>query len=76
MACLFPQAELIPLWRFEEPIFGANININFGFMMSVDDLTDEQVAEFKEAFELFDKDGDGTITTKVSLSLGLVDSSS
>ena len=31
----------------------------------VDDLTDEQVAEFKEAFELFDKDGDGTITTKV-----------
>ena len=31
----------------------------------VEDLTDEQVAEFKEAFELFDKDGDGTITTKV-----------
>ncbi|GFN98963.1 calmodulin [Plakobranchus ocellatus] len=28
------------------------------------DLTDEQVAEFKEAFSLFDKDGDGTITTK------------
>ena len=27
-------------------------------------LTDEQVAEFKEAFSLFDKDGDGTITTK------------
>ncbi|XP_033733497.1 calmodulin-A-like isoform X1 [Pecten maximus] len=26
-------------------------------------LTDEQVAEFKEAFTLFDKDGDGTITT-------------
>ncbi|KAL4237341.1 hypothetical protein ACF0H5_002059 [Mactra antiquata] len=25
--------------------------------------TDERVAEFKEAFELFDKDGDGTITT-------------
>ena len=33
--------------------------------VSVDDLTDVQVAEFKEAFELFDKDGDGTITTKV-----------
>jgi len=27
-------------------------------------LTDEQIAEFKEAFSLFDKDGDGTITTK------------
>ncbi|EFN51276.1 hypothetical protein CHLNCDRAFT_59820 [Chlorella variabilis] len=27
-------------------------------------LSDEQVAEFKEAFSLFDKDGDGTITTK------------
>ena len=24
----------------------------------------EQIAEFKEAFSLFDKDGDGTITTK------------
>ena len=29
------------------------------------DLSDEQVAEFREAFLLFDKDGDGTITTKV-----------
>uniref|UniRef100_A0A2K6S4I3 EF-hand domain-containing protein n=1 Tax=Saimiri boliviensis boliviensis TaxID=39432 RepID=A0A2K6S4I3_SAIBB len=29
-----------------------------------DQLTEEQVAEFKEAFSLFDKDGDGTITTK------------
>lgn len=28
-------------------------------------LSEEQVAEFKEAFQLFDKDGDGTITTKV-----------
>ena len=31
-----------------------------------EDLTDDQICEFKEAFELFDKDGDGTITTKVS----------
>ena len=30
----------------------------------VDQLTEEQIAEFKEAFALFDKDGDGTITTK------------
>ena len=27
-------------------------------------LSDEQIAEFKEAFSLFDKDGDGSITTK------------
>jgi calmodulin len=40
------------------------------------ELTDEQIAEFKEAFALFDKDGDGTITTKelgtVMRSLGQV----
>lgn len=29
-----------------------------------DQLSQEQVAEFKEAFSLFDKDGDGTITSK------------
>ena len=29
-----------------------------------DQLTDEQIAEFKEAFALFDTDGDGIITTK------------
>ena len=27
-------------------------------------IVEEQIAEFKEAFSLFDKDGDGTITTK------------
>lgn len=32
--------------------------------MSLFQLTEEQIAEFKEAFSLFDKDGDGTITTK------------
>lgn len=32
--------------------------------MCADQLTEEQIAEFKEAFSLFDKDGDGTITTK------------
>lgn len=40
-----------------------------------DQLTDEQVAEIREAFSLFDKDGDGTITTQelgtVVWSLGL-----
>jgi len=29
-----------------------------------DQLTEEQIAEFKEAFALFDKDGDGSITTR------------
>ena len=29
-----------------------------------DQLTEEQIAEYKEAFSLFDKSGDGTITTK------------
>ncbi|RUS31510.1 calmodulin-1 [Jimgerdemannia flammicorona] len=29
-----------------------------------DQLTEDQISEFKEAFSLFDKDGDGTITTK------------
>merc|ERR1711988_1445790 len=33
-------------------------------IMSADQLTEEQIAEFKEAFSLFDEDGDGTITTK------------
>ncbi|PVF96648.1 putative calmodulin [Serendipita vermifera] len=32
--------------------------------MDAEHLTEEQIAEFKEAFSLFDKDGDGTITTK------------
>ena len=34
-----------------------------------DALTEEQIAELKETFSLFDKDGDGTITTK---ELGIV----
>merc|ERR1711865_1194211 len=33
-------------------------------IMGDDQLTEEQIAEFKEAFSLFDKDGDGTIATK------------
>ncbi len=33
-------------------------------MSSIEELSDEQVSEFKEAFALFDKDGDGTITTR------------
>jgi len=30
-----------------------------------DQLTEEQIAEFKEAFSLFDKDGDGEFRLKV-----------
>ena len=29
-----------------------------------ENLTEEQIAEFKEAFSLCDKDGDGTVTMK------------
>ena len=35
-----------------------------------DQLTDDQIAEFKEAFSLFDKDGDG-IPHSPALSLSL-----
>lgn len=34
-----------------------------------DQLNEEQIAEFKEAFALFDKNGDGSITTKVQVCL-------
>jgi calmodulin len=30
-----------------------------------DQLTEEQIAEFKEAFSLFDKDGDGEFVDKL-----------
>ncbi|GAB1609565.1 calmodulin, striated muscle [Argonauta hians] len=36
----------------------------FQFRCPAEQLNDEQIAEFKEAFDLFDKDGDGAITTK------------
>jgi len=29
------------------------------------ELTEELISEFKEAFDLYDKDGDGTITKEV-----------
>lgn len=33
-----------------------------------DELTDEQISEFKEAFSLFDKDGDGLVSLPLSAS--------
>ncbi len=45
------------------------LNEELFFIQMADQLTEEQIAEFKEAFSLFDKDGDGTITTK---ELGLI----
>ena len=32
--------------------------------LQAEQLSEEQIAEYKEAFSLFDKSGDGTITTK------------
>jgi len=42
----------------------SGLNANPFPVTMADQLTEEQIAEFKEAFSLFDKDGDGTITTK------------
>ena len=43
---------------------GSLLKANLFSIFQADQLTEEQIAEFKEAFSLFDKDGDGTITTK------------
>ena len=43
-----------------------NNKMNVKNIPGAEDLNEDQIAEFKEAFELFDKDGDGTITTKVT----------
>ena len=43
----------------------ADIEIKTEYLKKmVDQLTEKQIAELREAFSLFDKDGDGTITTK------------
>ncbi len=39
-------------------------NLHHHIYTMVEQLTEEQMAEFKEAFSLFDKDGDGKITSK------------
>ncbi|KFA72401.1 hypothetical protein S40288_09541 [Stachybotrys chartarum IBT 40288] len=58
-------------WRTLAAPRGGSISASWGvdgltlcFLAQADSLTEEQVSEFKEAFSLFDKDGDGQITTK------------
>ena len=61
---LFEYFYFIPNKNF---IIFSNIFLTFNLIVlskMADQLTEEQIAEFKEAFSLFDKDGDGTITTK------------
>uniref|UniRef100_A0A673XBF8 Calmodulin n=1 Tax=Salmo trutta TaxID=8032 RepID=A0A673XBF8_SALTR len=61
-----PLGDLCNLPQSGYNIAGAVDNSHSCFLSSsqADQLTEEQIAEFKEAFSLFDKDGDGTITTK------------
>ncbi|CAK5045218.1 unnamed protein product [Meloidogyne enterolobii] len=46
-----------------------NSNNDRSELPQIEGLTEDQVAEFKEAFELFDKDGDGRVT---AAELGIV----
>ena len=62
-----PSTATLPSTKFSIAFrrgFGAEelIFLRRPFVFPV--LAAEQIAEFKEAFSLFDKDGDGTITTK------------
>ncbi|KAL7076621.1 hypothetical protein ACQ4LE_004127 [Meloidogyne hapla] len=53
----------------DENINQQNSNNNNRELPQIEGLTEDQVAEFKEAFELFDKNGDGRIT---AAELGIV----
>lgn len=56
--------SLVCLFFVDFALFIWNLCLSLCFLTQVDQLTEEQIAEFKEAFSLFDKDGDGNITTK------------
>jgi len=70
------QRELLSLWNTAKTVKALKTTLKALKMTPLyntiypksrrlaDSLTEEQIAEFKEAFSLFDKDGDGTITTK------------
>lgn len=53
-----------PRTQFSCILSSSRFALRFARNPQADQLTEEQIAEFKEAFSLFDKDGDGTITTK------------
>lgn len=53
--------EIIFFICFFKQIIMAESHVNLNI---INNLTEEQIAEFKEAFQIFDKDGDGSITTK------------
>merc|ERR1712057_122264 len=57
----FPGVSTLRTWNPFSPLV---LPSSFFPKTMADQLTEEQIAEFKEAFSLFDKDGDGTITTK------------
>ena len=40
-------------------LINSEFTLLFHYMKMMDKLTEEQISEFKEAFSLFDKDGDG-----------------
>lgn len=53
---------LSPLFLHLRPHFSSQFSILGSLISStVDQLTDNQISEFKEAFSLFKKDGDGQI---------------
>lgn len=55
------------LWPWEPSAAHPQTAHDQGTMTEAAQLTDEQVAEFKEAFALFDKDGDGACVFFLSL---------
>jgi hypothetical protein len=64
---LSSQPHRLLLQQQHEPFFTTlpkslckvTLSLNQPFVTMADQLTEEQIAEFKEAFSLFDKDGDG-----------------
>jgi len=60
----FTLSLLVILETFSRCPFCRRLAPKAYVLAQADSLTEEQIAEYKEAFSLFDKSGDGTITTK------------